>query len=165
MTDSQLRPSGTVELECPGCRGRTWHDPLSETVSRAAAGTYTCGDCRTNPLIGFTCSACNRPGEKRHLEMSAELNAYWAHHCAECLAAGVPYHSFAEVVWCWSCADGAESPDGRCGSIATHAIERRPECGCPACWQTTYHACDAHRDALARFFRATSVTTLPKVAS
>ncbi len=162
---NDLRPPGSVELECAGCGWRSWHDPLSNVVSLKADGeSFVCDDCRTNPIVGFSCTACNRASSKRHLEMAAEADHH-AHHCTECIAAGVPYRSFAEVVWCWACADGAPTPLAKCPNIATHVVIKSRDCSCAACWQTTYHACDAHVASLAEFFHAVEVKKLPPVPS
>lgn len=162
--DDDLRPPGAVTLECDTCGWQSWHDPLSDVVTAASERGYVCDNCKENPTVGFKCTACNRPSSKPHLEMVAEHDHY-AHHCAECLAAGVPYHEFAEVIWCWSNADIAPTPLDTCPNIATHEIVRERDCSCTACWQTTYHACDAHREDLKEFFHAVLVRPLPKILS
>ena len=162
MTDSELRPPGTVELRCPGCGWSSWHDPTSAAVAAALDQAYRCEACAANSDVYFTCSACNRSDKKPHIEMSVELSRERAHHCRECLAAGVPYRSFAAVVWCWSSVPNADDPvSGRCPNVATHVLVRRPECDCPACWQTEYHACDEHLEGLREFFGATEVQAVP----
>lgn len=164
MTDSELRPKGTVELECPSCHWREWFDPLSDAVVQAAAGTYTCDDCTKNPVIGFSCSACNRPSEKHHCDMILERDHH-ALHCAACIEAKVPYHSFAVNVTCWGHDKNAPGPLNKCPNLATYEIVVNRHCDCDACWQTSYHVCDAHRDTYAEHFNAVEVRPIAKAGA
>jgi hypothetical protein len=164
VSDETLCPPGNVELQCEQCGWYSWHDPLSDTVMNATDTPFICDNCKENPLVGFTCTACNRPSTKSHHEMVAERDHH-AHHCCECLKANVPYHSFAEIIWCWSCSDLAPTPLDRCSNVATHVIVRPRDCSCSACWQTEYHACDAHVEDLVKFFQAIEVRKLPTVLS
>jgi hypothetical protein len=140
VADSELRPRGTVELECTSCRARSWFDPIGPEV--AAAATFICDHCITDPLVNFSCTACNRAGQKRHRELMAEADAHPSSvHCHRCK--DIPYQSFSPDIVCWSCRIGRAQPNDGPEVPATQ-IKRYPKhCDCPSCWQTFYHVCDA----------------------
>jgi hypothetical protein len=52
-----LRPKGTVELECPRCHWCSWFKPLHPAVTEAANGTYLCDQCRGIPEPEFNLKA------------------------------------------------------------------------------------------------------------
>lgn len=45
-----IRPKGTVELECSKCQWCHWFDPLSQVVIEASrTGVYVCDECLGKP--------------------------------------------------------------------------------------------------------------------
>lgn len=127
---------GSVQRSCVLCHSISWFEALAE---EATVLPYTCDTCTTNADIGSTCSACNRSIVLPYSELVTMLPHL---RCAGCK--GIPPGAFARVIYCWSFADGAETPADRCRELATQTRQWPQNCACPSCWQTTFHLCDRH---------------------
>lgn len=132
MSDSNLRPRGTVERECSLCHWRSWHDPLS---AEATGLIFVCENCKLNPFVATRCTACNRYFTAKHRNLT-EMHPHY--RCSDCV--GVAAGAFASVVYCWSCgiSGGPEST----GKVVIATKQRG--------WNGTddvYHLCGACDDS------------------
>lgn len=142
MIDSELRPKGSVELECSSCELRSWYDPVSQEVLEVADGkAFLCDGCIQNKEVSTRCKACNRSFKLRHRDFpKGDASAHL--RCPDCK--DIPPRQFAKVVHCWSTLDNQLGVD--CPNLATQVKRWPKDCECEACWQDIFHLCDEHAE-------------------